>query len=387
MQLLGHSQLATSAASVRCKQHVLKEVPGCLPHSVRCQCLCRNTLNTILQLAQVYVRPRSKHCRVCNRCTEDFDHHCMWLNNCVGRANYPYFFTLLCSTLLLVSTHLGVSLYLFAQSFAHRALIQPLQLSRYQGHISMNGLRVVWALTVGTSIILEGLLVDLLSFHLVLRYKGLSTYDYILAQREAQEQQHSDQFSASLHQRLQQQVSCLHLGRKARIAPSEVSLEALGNLPRKPHRKLRVHLNPVSAWRVRSKTPSSPTARARFSSMAEYIMPALFAGKVPEAAKQADPTNASAAPSEPNSADHISAMQNPVFDIEAQTAAPRQVSSSRLPVLLGPTAAWGPVDINSSATGPPDGSAFVASQAAVGPLQHQQSTDNVLFVQPLLAGT
>ncbi|XP_074582473.1 putative protein S-acyltransferase 15 [Curcuma longa] len=39
----------------------------------------------------IYKPPRAHHCRVCRRCVLKMDHHCAWISNCVGYANYKPF--------------------------------------------------------------------------------------------------------------------------------------------------------------------------------------------------------------------------------------------------------------------------------------------------------
>ncbi|XP_022092944.1 palmitoyltransferase ZDHHC3-like [Acanthaster planci] len=46
---------------------------------------------SICQKCEAYRPPRAHHCRICRRCIRKMDHHCPWINNCVGEFNQKYF--------------------------------------------------------------------------------------------------------------------------------------------------------------------------------------------------------------------------------------------------------------------------------------------------------
>ncbi|KAJ7320284.1 hypothetical protein JRQ81_019795 [Phrynocephalus forsythii] len=57
------------------------------------------------------VRPaRAGHCRICDRCVKRLDHHCVWINTCIGEENHQAF--ILTLTLFLITSVYGISLTL-----------------------------------------------------------------------------------------------------------------------------------------------------------------------------------------------------------------------------------------------------------------------------------
>lgn len=75
-------------------------------------------------------------------------HHCVWLNNCIGAANYRKFLALLCTAVALMMFQLSFGVYLVAASYTHKAAVRHRQRTVYGGGISLNGLRVVWCIYI-----------------------------------------------------------------------------------------------------------------------------------------------------------------------------------------------------------------------------------------------
>ena len=59
---------------------------------------------SICPFCEVIRLPRSRHCNICNRCVERYDHHCPWVNNCIGKANhFPFYMHLLHLTAYIIT--------------------------------------------------------------------------------------------------------------------------------------------------------------------------------------------------------------------------------------------------------------------------------------------
>lgn len=76
-------------------------------------------VNTLCFDCEILRTPRSRHCYQCNECVDVFDHHCPWINNCVGKNNYRTFFVYIWVQFMYIfvlTFLLGCSLFEFSQA-------------------------------------------------------------------------------------------------------------------------------------------------------------------------------------------------------------------------------------------------------------------------------
>ena len=66
---------------------------------------------SLCPFCEVIRMPRSRHCNICNRCVERYDHHCPWVNNCIGKTNHLYFYIHLVLLIAYIITIMSSSIY------------------------------------------------------------------------------------------------------------------------------------------------------------------------------------------------------------------------------------------------------------------------------------
>ncbi|XP_057495017.1 probable protein S-acyltransferase 22 isoform X2 [Actinidia eriantha] len=139
-------------------------------------------------LCEVEVFKYSKHCRVCDKCVDHFDHHCRWLNNCIGKRNYRKFFILMVSALVLVILQWSTGILVLICCFLEHKTFSVDISSKLGSSFTIVPFVIVVAVCTILAMIATLPLAQLFFFHILLIKKGISTYDYIIALREQEQQ-------------------------------------------------------------------------------------------------------------------------------------------------------------------------------------------------------
>ena len=127
-----------------------------------------------LNNGDIILVPRHRHCRFCDKCAKGFDHHCKWLNTCIGSINYKYFSGVVVSVSVQTTLSLALSLAFLVEAYAFPNYIWKVRIPTNVITIDSGGVRAILIVSVIILLPLVALIYQLASFHCVPIYEGIN---------------------------------------------------------------------------------------------------------------------------------------------------------------------------------------------------------------------
>lgn len=84
-------------------------------------------LDNFCSYDEVMKTETSFHCNTCGRCVEHFDHHCPFINNCLGYRNHKYFMVFICAYAVFLIVILLETLRHFVEICVYDTSVQTLE--------------------------------------------------------------------------------------------------------------------------------------------------------------------------------------------------------------------------------------------------------------------
>lgn len=165
----------------------------------------------------------SRHCRLCDKCVAVFDHHCKWLNNCVGKKNYKFFLGSVIGATVFLAIQAVVGIYILVTCYTSDESMRRRLATSYgcttakdeatglcvdgDYHLPLLALRIIHAVLLAFLVPWLLMIGQLTLFHFQLctlsrdrarvwavgcnslwcvhpGYENITTYDYIVRQRK-----------------------------------------------------------------------------------------------------------------------------------------------------------------------------------------------------------
>jgi hypothetical protein len=123
-------------------------------------------------MCNVFKPERCHHCSACNRCVLNMDHHCPWINNCVGFWNRKYFLLLLIYVLIMTYFTAAFAAYDFYQ-----AILWGINTKIFSTNNPELGTKVIIMMGYCLNLVVAGLMSAFLKFHLLLATENKTTIE------------------------------------------------------------------------------------------------------------------------------------------------------------------------------------------------------------------